>query len=96
VVTGGDVGKDADRRRLPDVCVRASADEPEADLFGPVRLDYLVLGHQVPHVHCHVLPQYENDDPLAPIDVGGTVRLTRTQQAERVALLHDRLLNGDG
>jgi hypothetical protein len=41
------------------------------------------------------LPQYEGDDPLAPIDVNaGTVRLTPTQQAERVALLRDRLLNG--
>jgi diadenosine tetraphosphate (Ap4A) HIT family hydrolase len=66
-----------------------------ADLFAPVKLDNLVLGHQVPHVHCHVLPQYEGDDPLAPIDVNaGTIRLTPTQQAERVALLRDRLLNG--
>ncbi|MEP7019339.1 MAG: HIT family protein [Pseudonocardiales bacterium] len=66
-----------------------------ADLFAPVKLDNLVLGHQVPHLHCHVLPQYETDDPLAPIDVNaGTVRLSPTNQAERVAMLRDRLLNG--
>jgi len=65
------------------------------DLFHPVKLDNLVLGHSCPHLHCHVFPQYQDGDPAAPVDVGeGAVRLSITAQQERVALLRDRMLNG--
>jgi len=65
------------------------------DLFQPVKLDTLVMGHRCPHLHCHVFPRYEGDDPFAPIDVTeGAVRLTVTEQGDRVALIRDRMLNG--
>lgn len=54
-------------------------------IFSPVKIDYLVMGHLCPHVHCHVYPQYENDDPhglLNPKD--GNVRLDSREWAKRV------------
>ena len=34
------------------------------ELFDPVKLANLSMGFRTPHVHCHVLPQYQHDDPL--------------------------------
>lgn len=65
------------------------------DLFAPMKLDSLVMGHQCPHLHCHIYPQYADDDPAALIDISaGDVRLTVTQQRERVELIRARILAG--
>lgn len=32
----------------------------------PVKLDYLVMGHMCPHVHCHVLALGADHDPSIP------------------------------
>ena len=55
------------------------------ELFNPVKLANLSMGFRMPHVHCHVLPQYQHDDPfrlLNPQD--GEVRLSDAEWAERV------------
>lgn len=39
-------------------------------LFSPVKLDNLVMGHRCPHVHCHLYPQYSSDDPYRLVDIG--------------------------
>ena len=58
-------------RRLPDWqnprtrWVRADVGRSITEVLGPTKLDYLVMGHLCPHVHCHVYPQYEDDDPHA-------------------------------
>lgn len=39
-----------------------------ADCFAPRKLNYELLGNQVPHLHCHLFPRYENDpDHLKPV-----------------------------
>lgn len=61
-------------------------------LFAPVKLDSLVMGHLCPHVHCHVLPQYEHNDPhglLNPQD--GDDRLDDRAWAARVAAIRTHL-----
>lgn len=38
-------------------------------LFSPVKLDHLSMGHQCPHLHCHIYPQYRYNDPFQNIDI---------------------------
>lgn len=40
-----------------------------ADAFQPRKIDYLVMGHRMPHLHCHLLPQHTGDDPLRNVDI---------------------------
>lgn len=61
-------------------------------VFRPVKLDSLVMGHRCPHLHCHVYPQYPGDDPLALVDISvGSARLKPVEQQQRIALLQERL-----
>lgn len=43
-----------------------------ATVFAPVKMNYQILGNQVPHLHVHLLPRYADDGapgaPLAPGD----------------------------
>lgn len=38
-------------------------------VFAPRKIDYLVMGHRMPHLHCHLLPQHSTDDPLRNVDI---------------------------
>jgi diadenosine tetraphosphate (Ap4A) HIT family hydrolase len=65
-----------------DVSVVAQA---VAKLWSPVKIDYLVMGHLCPHVHCHVYPQYEDCDPhrlLNPQE--GSVRVPKAEFTKRL------------
>jgi diadenosine tetraphosphate (Ap4A) HIT family hydrolase len=62
------------------------------NLFEPVKLDNLVMGHLCPHVHCHVYPQYPTSDPHALIDIQeGTVRLSDDAWNERLEAIRTDL-----
>lgn len=37
--------------------------------FAPRKIDYLVMGHRMPHLHCHVFPQHATDDPKRNVDI---------------------------
>jgi diadenosine tetraphosphate (Ap4A) HIT family hydrolase len=59
-----------------------------AQVFTPVKIDTMVMGHLCPHVHCHLYPQYQHDDPRALIDLqAGDVRLPDIEQAARIELI---------
>jgi diadenosine tetraphosphate (Ap4A) HIT family hydrolase len=61
-------------------------------LFAPAKLDYLVMGHLCPHIHCHVYPQYGGDDPHALINVqDGEVRLDDQAWEARVNTMREHL-----
>jgi len=36
-------------------------------VFNPVKLNYAIYGNLCPHIHCHIFPQYLDNDPHAPI-----------------------------
>jgi diadenosine tetraphosphate (Ap4A) HIT family hydrolase len=57
---------DADRRAYFDeMCCLARAIE---DCFHPHKLNYELLGNQVPHLHWHLFPRYRHDpDHLRPV-----------------------------
>lgn len=38
-------------------------------VFEPRKIDYLVMGHRMPHLHCHVFPQHAADDPKRNVDI---------------------------
>lgn len=38
-------------------------------VFEPRKIDYLVMGHRMPHLHCHVFPQHAHDDPKRNVDI---------------------------
>jgi diadenosine tetraphosphate (Ap4A) HIT family hydrolase len=60
--------------------------------FSPVKLDYLVMGHRAPHIHCHVYPQYEDDDPFLNVDISrGESILGGAEQEDRLRALRNRL-----
>lgn len=55
------------------------------ELFSPVKLANLSMGFRMPHVHCHVLPQYQRDDPFSLLNPqDGDLRLPEAEWAERV------------
>lgn len=73
----------------------ASLGEVISRLFEPVKLANLSMGFRMPHVHCHVYPQYQRDDPfglLNPQD--GDVRLGEVEWNDRVELVRDAFLAG--
>jgi diadenosine tetraphosphate (Ap4A) HIT family hydrolase len=57
---------DGDRRAfLDELCLLAAAVE---SAFHPRKLNYELLGNQVPHLHWHVFPRSHDDpDPLRPV-----------------------------
>ncbi len=60
-------GLDDDERReyLVEMCLLARAIE---DCFRPRKLNYELLGNQVPHLHWHLFPRYADDpDALKPV-----------------------------
>lgn len=34
---------------------------------GAVKINYAIYGNLCPHVHCHIFPQQQENDPHAPI-----------------------------
>lgn len=58
--------------------------------FAPRKIDYLVMGHRAPHLHCHVLPQHREDDPLRNVDISdGPVHLPSFGMDDAVAALRN-------
>ena len=58
---------DAEERReyLVEMCFLARAIE---DCFRPRKMNYELLGNQVPHLHWHLFPRYDHDpDALKPV-----------------------------
>ena len=57
---------DLERRAyLDEMCLLARAIE---ECFRPKKLNYELLGNQVPHLHWHLFPRYEHDpDHLRPV-----------------------------
>ena len=50
---------DAERRAfLDEMCLLARAIE---EAFAPLKLNYELLGNQVPHLHWHLFPRYRQD-----------------------------------
>jgi diadenosine tetraphosphate (Ap4A) HIT family hydrolase len=53
------------RAYLDEMCLLAKAIQ---DCFRPKKMNYELLGNQVPHLHWHLFPRYENDpDRLRPV-----------------------------
>lgn len=64
------------------------------ETFHPVKINYELLGNQLPHIHWHVIPRLTNDP--APRDSVWTVgherqTLTPTDLAARLARVRSRL-----
>lgn len=61
--------------------------------YTPVKINYLMLGNMVPHVHAHLVPRYATDPApgraLAPGD--GEAFLTKEEYAEAIAHLREAL-----
>jgi diadenosine tetraphosphate (Ap4A) HIT family hydrolase len=83
-----------------ELCLLASAVE---DAFQPHKLNYELLGNQVPHLHWHLFPRYRHDlDHLKPVwlaldraerDEAERKRLQTgpSERAATVRLLRDKL-----
>jgi len=73
------------RAYLDEMCLLARAIE---DCYRPHKLNYELLGNQVPHLHWHLFPRYKDDpDLLRPVWLA-------LDRAERDADLKDRLEKG--
>jgi diadenosine tetraphosphate (Ap4A) HIT family hydrolase len=74
---------DAVRRGyLDELCLLAKAIE---NAFGPLKLNYELLGNQVPHLHWHVFPRYPHD-PLTLKPVWLALDAAEHSPAERQRL----------
>lgn len=70
----------------------AAVAQAVSSVFAPVKLDYLVMGHLCPHVHCHLLPQYADDDPHGLLNPqAGDVRLPPDEWSARLAAVRAAL-----
>ena len=50
-----------------------------------MKLANLMMGFRMPHLHCHVYPQYRHDDPFSLIDPqDGDVRLSISDWCDRL------------
>lgn len=81
-----------ERHRLIDE-VTALAEALTA-VFSPVKINYELLGNQLPHIHWHVIPRLENDP--APRDPVWTVAhaqrvLSQSERRERINLIRAQL-----
>lgn len=47
----------------------ADASHAICELFAQVKLDHLSMGHLCPHLHCHIYPQYQHNDPRQNVDI---------------------------
>ncbi|WP_223626992.1 HIT family protein [Microbacterium sp. EST19A] len=52
-------------------------------VFAPRKIDYLVMGHRMPHLHCHLLPQHPNDDPLRNVDISDGPSFLTAQELQQ-------------
>ena len=60
-----DLGADERRAYLDEMCLLAQGIEAS---FRPQKLNYELLGNQVPHLHWHLFPRYTNDtDARRPV-----------------------------
>ncbi len=57
--------------------------------FNPVKMNFQLLGNQVPHLHAHLVPRYYGDPaPSRPIDPGAQViTLTAQEYEERIRVI---------
>lgn len=59
------LGEEERQAFLAELCLLARAIE---EAFQPAKLNYELLGNQVPHLHWHVFPRYAHDpDRLRPV-----------------------------
>ncbi len=80
-----------DRSRFfGDILLAAQAIE---QAYGPIKLNYEILGNVVPHLHCYIKPRYYGDPaPGAPIHPDQhVVRLSVIEYEERVQALRKAL-----
>jgi len=81
---------EAERRAyLDEMCLLARAIE---DCFHPHKLNYELLGNQVPHLHWHVIPRYKGDPELLQ-PAWFAFERTKTDRSERQRLLSGPLKN---
>ena len=60
-----DLNEDDRREYLVEMCLLARA---IGEAFRPRKLNYELLGNQVPHLHWHLFPRYDHDpDALKPV-----------------------------
>ena len=60
------------------------------DVYEPRKIDYLIMGHRMPHLHCHLFPQHASDDPERNVDISdGPVFLPSSELDEAVSSLRD-------
>jgi len=72
----------------------AASGEAIGDVRKPVKLANLMMGFRMPHVHCHVYPQYPDDDPFALLNPqDGDVRLSQEEWSDRVSTLRSGFLH---
>ena len=58
--------------------------------FTPRKINYLVMGHRAPHLHCHVFPQHLEDDPLRNVDISdGPVYPPDAEMAQTLVALRE-------
>ncbi len=62
-------------------------------VYRPAKINYGVFGNLCPHIHCHLVMQFPEDDPTRPLDMqAGHVVLGEAEYAEMVSTLRDALL----
>jgi len=60
--------------------------------LGSIKMNYLILGNEKPHLHCHLIPRYYGDPaPGRPLIPGDPVHANADAYVERVNLIRAAL-----
>jgi diadenosine tetraphosphate (Ap4A) HIT family hydrolase len=60
--------------------------------LGSIKMNYLILGNEQPHLHCHLIPRYYGDpSPGRPLFPGDPVYVDADTCGERVNLIRATL-----
>jgi diadenosine tetraphosphate (Ap4A) HIT family hydrolase len=61
-------------------------------VYTQVTINYAVLGNLCPHIHCHLVPQFDSDDPHKPLDTQDhDVRLSESEYAHIIGQIRAAL-----
>jgi diadenosine tetraphosphate (Ap4A) HIT family hydrolase len=66
-------------------------------VFAPVKINYAILGNLCPHLHCHLLPQFDADNPPRVLDMADEQVLLPDQAYEQTlaSLRHELAVVAD-
>jgi diadenosine tetraphosphate (Ap4A) HIT family hydrolase len=61
-------------------------------VYQPAKINYLIYGHHIPHIHCHMLVHFFEEDPSKVVNLGeGEKYLATAEYQQKIAKIREQL-----